>query len=122
MKIVSIELTGFRGFARTQHFDFDADAVILVGSNGQGKTSLLDGILWALTGRIPRLGSDDKLLLSLYSETDAFRAALELRAPRGQLIRLVRSFNGAQQQLSLETAGEKVQGTVAVSRLLETLW
>jgi DNA repair exonuclease SbcCD ATPase subunit len=59
MRLVSLEVSGFRGFPRRQAFDLNADAVVVVGSNGNGKTSLLDGILWALSGRIPRLATED---------------------------------------------------------------
>lgn len=58
MRLLSIELSGFRGFAQKREFDLDADAVVVMGTNGHGKTSLFDGILFALTGRVPRLGSD----------------------------------------------------------------
>ena len=58
MRLVSLEVAGFRGFAREHEFDLDADAVIVVGANGNGKTSLFDAILWAITGRIQRLGGD----------------------------------------------------------------
>lgn len=55
MRITSIELAGFRAFGAEAVLDLAADAVILVGPNGSGKTSVLDGILWSLTGRVPRM-------------------------------------------------------------------
>ncbi len=66
MRLTRLSLNGFRGFPSPESFDLDADAVVVVGVNGQGKTSLFDGVLWALTGRIPRLG-DDARLVSMYS-------------------------------------------------------
>jgi DNA repair exonuclease SbcCD ATPase subunit len=54
-RIVGIELEAFRGFATTQHLDFDADVVLVRGDNGTGKTSVTDGLLWVFTGAIPRL-------------------------------------------------------------------
>jgi DNA repair exonuclease SbcCD ATPase subunit len=69
MRLVSADVSGFRGFPQRREFDLNADAVVVVGSNGNGKTSLLDGILWALSGRIPRLAREDDHLVSLYSET-----------------------------------------------------
>ena len=39
MRLVSLKIAGFRGFAHTQTFGLDADAVVIVGVNGQGKTS-----------------------------------------------------------------------------------
>jgi len=54
-RLISIELEAFRGFADAQRFDLDADVVLVRGDNGSGKTSLIDGLLWLLTGEIPRL-------------------------------------------------------------------
>ncbi len=54
-RLSSIELEAFRGFAEAQHFDLDAGVVLVSGDNGSGKTSLIDGLLWLLTGEIPRL-------------------------------------------------------------------
>jgi energy-coupling factor transporter ATP-binding protein EcfA2 len=54
-RLISIELEAFRGFADARRFDLDADVVLVHGDNGSGKTSLLDGLLWVLTGEIPRL-------------------------------------------------------------------
>ena len=78
MQIARIELSGFRAFAGKQTIDLDADAVILVGPNGYGKTSLLDGILWSLSGKIPRLGGNDEHLVSIYSPSGEAHVALEL--------------------------------------------
>ncbi|MGH9896987.1 MAG: AAA family ATPase, partial [bacterium] len=71
---MSLELSGFRGFPQRHTLDLDADAVVVVGANGHGKTSLFDGILWALSGRIPRLNNEDARLVSMYSETGQARA------------------------------------------------
>lgn len=38
MRIKSITLSGFRGFAKMESIDLDADAVIVSGANGRGKT------------------------------------------------------------------------------------
>jgi recombinational DNA repair ATPase RecF len=46
LRLVSLEVAGFRGFPQLREFDLNADAVIVVGANGNGKTSLFDGILW----------------------------------------------------------------------------
>src|SRR5437870_45039 len=98
MKLLSMELSGFRGFAQRREFDLDADAVILVGANGHGKTSLFDGVLWALSGRIPRihrLDNDDARLVSMYSETGQARVELRLEDPgTGRQFTVTRSFDG----------------------------
>lgn len=122
MRVTSLELSGFRGFAQTKRFDLDADAVIVVGANGQGKTSLFDGILWAVTGTIPRLSSEDQNLVSMFSESGEARASLELRNAVGQPCRLMRSFDGTQQHFRLEIDGTVLREDAARLRLLEVLW
>ena len=77
MRLKEISLTGFRAFAKTTTVDLSADCTILVGKNGQGKTSLLDGLFWALTGQLERIGEDDSLV-SLYSETGTASVSLTL--------------------------------------------
>ena len=54
MRLQSAVIEGFRGFVNRVEIDLAADVVILHGPNGVGKTSLLDAVLWALTGRIER--------------------------------------------------------------------
>ena len=65
MRFKNITLSGFRAFAETTTVDLDADCIILVGTNGQGKTSLLDGLFWALTGKLGRIGKDNRSCRSI---------------------------------------------------------
>jgi DNA repair exonuclease SbcCD ATPase subunit len=121
MKIKSIELTGFRGFAGYKSFDLDADAIIVVGANGRGKTSLFDGILWALTGEIPRIGKEDAIL-SKYSESGEAHVSITMRTSNNQLYTISRSFDGENQQLRLDFNGEIINEPVATIRLFQTIW
>lgn len=121
MRITAIELAGFRGFAQKQRFDLDADAVVLIGANGRGKTSLFDGVLWALTGSIPRLDDDDGVL-SLYSESGEARVSLVLRTAEGKVCEVVRSYDGKHQRLRMEYGGEVLREPTSNVRLLEVMW
>ena len=56
MRVKSMTIDGFRAFTEETLFDLEGNAVVVVGANGQGKTSFFDALLWVLTGRIPRLG------------------------------------------------------------------
>ena len=67
LRLATLNVSGFRGFGASVSFDLDADAVVIVGANGQGKTSLFDAVLWALAGEIDRLDTKDDGLMSLYS-------------------------------------------------------
>jgi DNA repair exonuclease SbcCD ATPase subunit len=54
-RLAAIELEGFRGFSDARRLDLDAEAVIIRGDNGAGKTSLVDGLLWVFTGELSHL-------------------------------------------------------------------
>ena len=123
MRLVSIELSGFRGFAQRQEFDLDADAVVVVGANGHGKTSLFDGILWALSGRLPRLKNDNSSLVSIYSETGQARVVLRLRDARNRrLYTVTRSIEGEEERVMLETPEATFQGPSAEGQLIDLIW
>lgn len=122
MRLKTMSVSGFRGFSTAQDFDLEGDAVILVGANGSGKTSFFDALLWALAGKVPRLGEDDKSVVSQYSPTGEARIELVLAKADGSLLTVVRRFDGAM-NLSLEVDGEPaLRGPSAEARLLEELW
>jgi len=123
MRLQSIELSGFRGFAHRQEFDLDADAVVVIGANGHGKTSLFDGILWALSGRIPRLKNDDSSFVSMYSETGQARVALRFKnGSKGNHFAVTRSFDGKERRITLETSDGSYQGPSAEGKLIDLVW
>jgi len=120
MRLESIELTGFRGFPRRQFFDLNADAVVVIGANGNGKTSLFDGILWALGGTVPRLPTNDAGLLSMYSETGQMRAHLRLVDPENRAaLNVTRSFDGVDTRVTVETSTRAYQGASAEAQLID---
>lgn len=122
MRLLSLDLSGFRGFPQRHTFDLDADAVVVIGANGNGKTSLFDGILWALSGRIPRL-HDDVRLVSMYSETGQTRVELRLRdLANGGTFTVTRSFDGEEGRVTLETPEGSYQGPSAEGRLIDLIW
>lgn len=47
--ITKLSLQGFKGFAQTASFTFN-DATLIDGDNGQGKSSILEAIVYAFTG------------------------------------------------------------------------
>ncbi len=123
MRLLSLKLSGFRGFAEPRTFNFDGDAVIVVGANGQGKTSLFDGVLWALCGRIPRLGSDDSRIVSMYSEEGQARVEVRLKdSGSGEEFTVTRSFDGTEGRVALETSHDKYQGPAAEGHLIDRIW
>ncbi len=121
MRLTRLSLSGFRGFPIPQSFDLDADAVVVVGVNGQGKTSLFDGVLWGVTGNIPRLGEDDRLV-SMYSPSGEARVEVELRSASGEPLTITRSFDGEKPRLRLERSGQVSVDDAARVKIIEVLW
>lgn len=120
MRIRRLQISGFRGFAGHCDLDLDAEAVIILGANGQGKTSIFDAVLWGLTGEVPRIGS--KHVISLYSESGGARVEIELVDPAGTIFTVTRSLGEGQDGLRLTIAGDVSEGIAAEAALLERLW
>ncbi|MBN9223910.1 MAG: ATPase [Microbacterium sp. SCN 70-27] len=85
MKLHALELTGFGPFRETQRVDFDAfdrDGLFLIsGRTGTGKSSILDGVSFALYGTVPRYEGGEKRLRSDHSfVTDPTEVRLEFTA------------------------------------------
>ncbi|MFT4214225.1 MAG: SMC family ATPase, partial [Microbacterium sp.] len=82
MRLHRLELTGFGPFRTRQTVDFDAfgDAglFLITGRTGAGKSSILDGVSFALYGTVPRYDGNEKRLRSDYCEpSDATEVRLE---------------------------------------------
>src|SRR5665213_1914281 len=121
MRLKSITLSGFRGFAQTESIDLDADAVIVSGANGRGKTSMFDGILWALTGSVERLHGQAGDIISRYSLSGEARVELQLEES-GASVKIVRRLDGqGQSHLSLENGKDPVRDAAAETALIELL-
>ena len=123
MRLRSITLSGFRAFASQVEIDLDGSAVIVVGRNGQGKTSLLDGILWGLTGELPRFSNTDRAVVSQYSSDGRARVHLELADEGDTLVSITRRVgtDGAG-QLRVKTESGVATGPAAEGILLDLLW
>jgi exonuclease SbcC len=120
MRIKSLSVSGFRAWAQTEQFDLDADAIILIAPNGQGKTSLFDAIMWSLTGSVPRIGSEENVL-SKYNETG--QASVRVDLQDGDLAyKVSRIYDGGAQGAHVTIGDRSVSGPTADSQLLEVLW
>jgi exonuclease SbcC len=74
VKLHRLELEGFGPFRERQSVDFDAFAddglFLLTGRTGAGKSSVLDGVSFALYGSVPRYADGDKRLRSDHCDPD----------------------------------------------------
>ncbi|MDQ1075749.1 MULTISPECIES: SMC family ATPase [Microbacterium] len=95
MKLHRLELEGFGPFLDTQVVDFDAfadDGIFLItGRTGAGKSSVLDGVCYALYGGVPRYdGAERRLRSDHCTPDDPTRVTLEFSA-EGERWRVTRS-------------------------------
>ncbi|MEY4104199.1 MAG: chromosome partition protein, partial [Planctomycetota bacterium] len=51
MRLAKLTLSGFKSFADTTEFTFDAPVIGIVGPNGCGKSNVVDAIKWVLGER-----------------------------------------------------------------------
>ncbi len=59
MKPVRLQLRGFTAFHNEVSVDFrDRRLFAITGPTGAGKSSLLDGMIWALFGKVPKVGKN----------------------------------------------------------------
>jgi chromosome segregation protein len=59
MRLKQIELSGFRGFKSKTTIPFAPGFTIITGRNGSGKSSICDGLEYALTRRLSRFAPSD---------------------------------------------------------------
>lgn len=123
MRLSSVLISGFRGFAETLTLDLSADVILVHGPNGTGKTSLFDAVLWAITGRVARLDAP-QAVISKYAEFGEARVELELLGPDGTrlVVRRRQSVGQDTTTLTVETEEGRTSGPGAEAALMGCLW
>ena len=121
MKIASLEVSGFRAFSGSERLDLNADIVLIAGVNGQGKTSLFDAILWALTGEISRLGKSAPVV-SLFSDSGEARVEVTLVADDGKTLVVSRQTDGQSDSLLLREGSHEFRSVEAEYELIRRIW
>ena len=71
VRLKSITVKGFRIYNKPQHFNLDADLIVLFGPNGLGKTSLFDAFEYGITGEIRRYNSKENNLNHKNNSSDS---------------------------------------------------
>ncbi len=91
MRPLRLHLEGFTCFKERQVLDFQPlDLFAITGPTGAGKTSLLDAMIFALYGRIPRVGRSYTELISLGRDRMSVVLEFQLLDRRFRIIRVGR--------------------------------
>ena len=121
MRVKTLEISGFRAFKGSHVFDLDADIVLVVGVNGQGKTSFFDAILWAITGEIPRLERSYSVV-SLYSPSGEARVEVTMVSDDNRTIVVTRQSNSQRTRLQVRVGADVFRDEDGEYQLMRHLW
>ena len=121
MRISSVDISGFRAFGGSARFDLKGDIVLVVGVNGQGKTSLFDAVHWAITGQIARLRHPSSVV-SLYSASGEARVEVAIDSNDGRDVLVTRRSDGEKDNLLVRVGDATFHDHDAEYELLRLLW
>ena len=106
MRIERLELEGFRNYLR-QAADFDPRCNVICGENAQGKTNLLEAVVYLSRGRSPRARTD-KELIGFEEESARLLARVESRERMFQV--QADLYRGRRRRLSVNQVPVKTGG------------
>lgn len=111
MRPVRVELEGFSAFREPTVVDFtDADLFAFVGPTGAGKSSVIDGMIFALYGSVPRYGREGLVhpVISQGRPEARVRLDFEVHGVAHTAVRIVRrtKTGASTKEARLERGGE----------------
>lgn len=80
IRLKQVIIKNFRNFQGMHQFDFSKDITILLGDNGNGKSSIFDAIQWCLTGNVERFKniSSTEILKSVLINKDSDECTVKI--------------------------------------------
>lgn len=125
MKLQKMTIKAFRGFLDVSEFNLDGDVILLVGSNGLGKSSFFDAFEWCLTGKLKRYESSKiekkqhPYIVNRFANGNAFVKASFISGT--DMIELTREGNEKKTALSIKVNDNIIPRRDANEKLLEIL-
>jgi len=100
VKPIALTVEGFTSFRERAEIDFSGlDLFAITGPTGAGKSSLIDAIVFALYGQVPRVGDDYRQLVSHGAERLSVLFEFGVGSERYRAARTVRRAGPSQQRL-----------------------
>jgi exonuclease SbcC len=104
---IRLDVEGFTSFKERQSIDFSGlDLFAITGPTGAGKSSLIDALVFALYGQVPRVGDDYKQLISHGAERLSVLLEFEVGRERYRIARTARPAGASKQHLERLEGGE----------------
>ncbi|HEX9188331.1 MAG TPA: AAA family ATPase, partial [Vicinamibacteria bacterium] len=106
MRPLRLSVEGFTSFRDKVLLEFSGlDLFAITGPTGAGKSSLIDAIVFALYGQVPRVGDDYKQLISHGKERLTVMLEFSVGKESYRIVRTARPDKPSQQRLERITAG-----------------
>lgn len=123
IRIKQVIIENFRNFQGRHPFDFSKDVTILLGDNGNGKSSIFDAIQWCLTGSVDRLKniSSVEILKSVLINKDSDECAVEVIFTDNLSLKRIASIKG-NIKVSCNEGDITVRGDKNVKEYIEELF
>ena len=122
MRPDALVLEGFRSYERRTEFDLSGrNFIAIVGPTGTGKSSILDGITFALYGKTPRVKTGMKRLICTRSDSAKVRLGFRIDDAGYEITRSLPRNGSGEHVLVDVSSGDKTIGAEAVTRHVEEL-
>src|SRR6266480_1957952 len=127
MRPVSLLLNGFGCYRQPTESDFsDVNFFALVGPTGAGKSTVIDGLCFALYGTVPRWGKENAIAQALAPAANSCRVCLVFEAGGnryGAVRALTRDKKGQvhTKEARLERLDPSVPASAPMEKILEAL-
>lgn len=122
MRPLHLSLQGFRSHCRATEIDFTGrNLIAIVGPTGSGKSSILDGISYALYGKTPREKSATKRLICSRCDEAHVRLRFSVDERNYELTRALPHKGSGKHVLEELDSGAKFVGADQVSEKVEEL-
>ena len=121
MRPLELTLEGFKSYRKAQTFNFESRSLFgIVGPTGSGKSSILEGLVFALYGKTPTVESGTKKLINSQEEQARVQLAFQVDDVAWEVIRLIRQRGTSQTVLRrLDGVGDPVTGDRNVTERVE---
>ena len=116
MRIDRLELEGFRNYGR-QSADFDSRCNVIFGENAQGKTNLLEALVYLSCGRSPRARTDREMI---GFDAPAARMSARVFAREREFLVQVDLFRDRRRRMSVNQVAAK--NSAALSQVYQTVF